>query len=214
MATDKKNGFFISLEGSDGSGKTTQLQLLKKHFENRMDVVFTREPGGTRIGEIIRDLILDPQNIDMTPRAEAFLYAASRAQHVDEFIVPNLEAGRTVITDRYVDSSIAYQGYGHQLGVLVEKINEKAVAGLMPDLTIFLNLDPRVGRQRALDNRTPDRLELFKDSFHKRVYDGYLSIIENNKNRILVIDASDTIDNVHKAIVDAIEDLISTRGRS
>ena len=144
-----KRGIFISIEGSDGSGKSTQLSYIKEYFKyHNLDAVFTREPGGTAIGEKIRNIILDNENSEMFPLTEAMLYAAARAQHVRELIVPTLERGRHVVCDRFVDSSIAYQGYGRELGDCVGVINGFAVGGRMPDFTFFLDLDQAVGRGR------------------------------------------------------------------
>ena len=185
---------FISVEGGDGSGKSTQLENIKKYLESKgIDYVFTREPGGTEIGEKIRSVILDPENKEMTDLAEALLYAASRAQHVEEKIIPALESGKFVLCDRFVDSSIAYQGYGRMLGDVVWEINAPAVKAHMPDITFFLNISPDTAMSR-ISQRGHDRLEQEAINFHERVYEGYLALIEEDKksgrNRIVDIDAN------------------------
>lgn len=176
-------GIFITVEGGDGAGKSTQLANIKSYMEERsISAVFTREPGGTEISEKIRDIILDPENEGMEDLTEALLYAASRAEHVRKVIAPALESGLTVVCDRYVDSSIAYQGYGRGLGDIVEKINEPAIAGYIPDLTIFLDLNPEVAMSR-ISNRGHDRLEIETNEFHERVHQGYLDMIAKEENQ-------------------------------
>ena len=154
-----RRGIFISIEGPDGSGKSTQIKNIKDYFEGKQfEVVFTREPGGTAIGERIRDIILDKNCKEMDYMTEAMLYAAARAQHVSEVIEPALAAGKVVICDRFVDSSIAYQGYGRKLGEAVAVINGYAVKGCMPDLTLLFKLDPSVGKDRIRVDQQ-DRLD-------------------------------------------------------
>ena len=186
-------GIFITVEGGDGAGKSTQLANIKAYMEARhISAIFTREPGGTEISEKIRDIILDPENEGMEALTEALLYAASRAEHVRKIIAPALENGLTVVCDRFVDSSIAYQGYGRGLGEVVEVINEPAVNGYIPDLTIFLDLEPEVAMSR-ISNRGHDRLEIESNDFHERVHAGYLDLIEREAekgiNRIARINA-------------------------
>lgn len=186
-------GIFITVEGGDGAGKSTQLANIKTYMEERgISAIFTREPGGTEIAEKIREIILDPENEGMEPLTEALLYAASRAEHVRKIIAPALEDGLTVVCDRFVDSSIAYQGYGRELGDIVEMINAPAVNGYMPDLTIFLDLEPEVAMGR-ISNRGHDRLEIETNDFHERVHEGYLKMIEKDAeqgvSRIARIDA-------------------------
>ncbi len=195
-----KKGLFISIEGSDGSGKSTQLKYIREYFRDRgLDALFTREPGGTPIGEKIRSIILDKHNGEMFPITEAMLYAAARAQHVRELILPALGEGRHVVCDRFVDSSIAYQGFGRELGQPVRVINDFAVDGCMPDYTFFLDLDPRVGRNRIRSDGF-DRLEQEKLSFHRRVYEGYMDILKEPSGRFISIDASDTEERVRDVI--------------
>jgi dTMP kinase len=193
-------GYFISIEGPDGAGKSTQIKNIIKYFsEKSIDIVFTREPGGTDIGEKIREIILDKENVAMCDMTEALLYAASRAQHVHEKIRPNLDKGRIVLCDRYVDSSIAYQGYGRELGEPVKVINDYAIAGLKPDVTILLLLNPEEGRGR-ISNTEKDRLEIEKADFHQRVYDGYIEISKKESNRFHMVDASKDIESVKNDI--------------
>ena len=203
-----RKGIFITIEGSDGSGKSTQIKNIKKYMENKgIDVIFTREPGGTPIGEKIRALILDTENSEMTSLTEAFLYAAARAQHVDEEIIPALEEGKIVICDRFVDSSIAYQGYGRELGDTVKEINRFAVRDAEPDLTIFFDLPPEKGRERIKkNNMTFDRLEKENLDFHERVYRGYRDIIKNG-DRYEVIDASMSEEEVKNHVLKILDNL-------
>ena len=203
-----KRGYFISFEGMDGSGKSTQIRKLKEYFEDKdYQVILTREPGGTDIGEKIRQLILDPENIRMTALTEAMLYAASRAQHVSEVIRPAVDSGKVVICDRFVDSSIAYQGCGRGLGECVDVINDYAVDGYMPDLTFLLDIVPGASTER-IGNREKDRIELEKQEFHDAVYNGYCELADAFPERIAKIDASGSIDEIQKKITDHIEKLI------
>lgn len=189
-------GYFITFEGGDGSGKSTQIALLRDWLEHAgYDVILTREPGGTRISEKIRELILDPDNQEMADMTEALLYAAARAQLVSQMIKPALAEGKVVICDRFVDSSIAYQAYGRGLGDAVGVINSYAVDGCMPDLTILLRLDPEKGSSRIAD-REHDRIEQAPDAFHRKVYEGYLALEKAYPERIFGIDASGTIDEI------------------
>lgn len=201
-------GYFISFEGIDGSGKSTQITRLKKYFEDKnYRVILTREPGGTDIGEKIRQLILDPQNKSMTPMTEAMLYAASRAQHVEEVIKPAIDDGKVVICDRFVDSSIAYQGYGRKLGESVDVINSYAVNEYMPNLTFLINIEPDLSTER-IGQRNRDRIELEKHEFHKAVYDGYKRLLDRFPDRIIEIDGSQTIERIQEEITRHIEILI------
>ena len=168
-------GYFITIEGSDGSGKSTQLKKIISYLEEKqVDLVVTREPGGTDVAEAIRELILDPAYPQMTAKTEMLLYAAARAQHVEEKVLPALQAGKVVLSDRYVDSSIAYQAYGRGLGDMVAQVNAIATGGLVPDLTVFLDLPPAVGmaRKQQEENHELDRLEQEKLEFHQKVYEG------------------------------------------
>ena len=194
------NGYFISFEGVDGSGKSTQISKLKAYLEsNGYQVVLSREPGGTDIGEQIRSVILDPKNGGMTAVTEALLYAASRAQHVHDVIAPAVEAGKIVICDRFVDSSIAYQQYGRDLGECVRIINGYAIDGCMPDLTFLLKVKPDVGGDR-IGSREKDRIELEDRSFHEAVYRGYESLQEEFAERIVGIDAARSVEEIFAEI--------------
>lgn len=187
-------GLFLSFEGSDASGKSTQIGLLREWLEAQgIHPLVTREPGGTAIGERIRDILLDPGSSEMLPVTEALLYAASRAQHVGQVIRPALEEGRVVITDRFVDSSIAYQGYGRKLGSVAEEINAPAVDGVMPDLTILLVVDPEDMRRRRSTGEE-DRIEAEGLAFQSAVREGFLQIAEREKERFLVIDGRQPVD--------------------
>ena len=201
-------GFFITFEGGDGSGKSTQISILKESLiEKGYDVILTREPGGTEISEKIRELILDPANGEMDDMTEAFLYAAARAQLVRQLIKPALEKGKVVICDRFVDSSIAYQAYGRGLGDAVGVINTYAVDDCMPDLTILLKLDPERGSSR-ISGREHDRIEQASDEFHRKVYEGYLKLEEMYPDRILGVDASGTIQEIAEEISHKVDEIM------
>ena len=202
------NGYFISFEGVDGSGKSTQISKLKEYLEaSGYEVVLSREPGGTDIGEQIRSVILDPNNQGMTAVTEALLYAASRAQHVHDVIAPAVEAGKVVICDRFVDSSIAYQQYGRKLGECVRIINGYAIDGCMPDLTFLLKVMPDVGGTR-IGSREKDRIELEDKSFHEAVYQGYESLQEEFSERIVGIDAARSVDEIFAEIKEYMDRLL------
>lgn len=203
-------GLFISVEGPDGSGKSTQVTNIKEFFESRgRDVVLSREPGGTVIGERIRNIILDKDLKEMDPMTEAMLYAASRAQHVSQVIMPALSEGKVVICDRFVDSSLAYQGCGRGLGEAVAVINSYAVRGCMPDLTFLMKLDPEVGKHRIDENRAEqDRLEQEKLAFHRKVYEGFLELEKEHPDRIVGIDASLAVDRIRDLIYAKLEELL------
>ena len=191
-------GFFLSVEGPDGSGKTTQVDLLEKNLKKfGFSVLRTREPGGCQISEDIRRIILDPQNMEMCDECEALLYAASRAQHVRQVIRPAVERGELVLCDRFVDSSVAYQGGGRQLGVdVIQQINAPAVGDMLPDATLYLAIDHKLALMRRLAASEPDRLELEAVEFHGRVQKAYERLIRENKRRYLTVDASRDIDSI------------------
>ena len=194
-------GIFITFEGPDGSGKTTQIRLLADYCRDLgYEVVLTREPGGTPISEAIRELLLDPAHKEMDGVTEALLYAASRAQHVAEKIRPALEKGCIVLCDRFMDSSIAYQGYARGLGDDVRVINEFAVQGTQPDITFFLDLSAAEGKRRVASARSLDRLEQEDLSFHNAVYEGYLQLKERYASRYVTVDASQSIERIAEEI--------------
>lgn len=193
-------GIFITLEGPDGAGKTTQIQMMKEYLESLgKTVLLTREPGGTGISEKLREILLDKENAEMSDTTEMMIYAAARAQHVAERIRPALERGEVVICDRFVDSSVAYQGYGRGLGDAVQEVNRYATNGLEPDRTFFMDLDPAVGRGR-IGKDVQDRMEREKLYFHYRVYEGYLKIWQANPRRVIRLDASQSIDAIQSEI--------------
>ncbi|MBP3648093.1 MAG: dTMP kinase [Clostridia bacterium] len=199
-------GFFLSVEGPDGSGKTTQVNLLEKSLRQfGFNVLRTREPGGCAISEDIRRIVLDASNMEMCDTCEALLYAASRAQHVHQVIRPAVERGELVLCDRFVDSSVAYQGGGRELGVeTIQQINEPAVAGMLPDATLYLAIDHAVALKRRYAASEPDRLELAADGFHARVQKAYERLVRENKKRFLVVDASQDIESIAKDALDAV----------
>lgn len=201
-------GLFISIEGPDGSGKSTQIENIKQFFcDKGIDIVFTREPGGTAIGERIREIILDKNCSEMDYMTEAMLYAAARSQHVAQVIRPSLEEGKIVICDRFVDSSIAYQGYGRKLGDAVAIINGFAIGKCLPDVTFLMKLDPRIGRRR-IDADKQDRLEREQDDFHIAVFEGYLELEKKYKDRIVGIDAGRSIEEIKVDIYKKLEELL------
>ena len=195
---ERSRGAFLTVEGLDGSGKGTQIERLTDALDRwGFDVTHTREPGGTPIGEKIREILLDRENTGMTDVTEALLYAASRAQHVREKILPEVARGKVVLCDRYLDSSVAYQGGGRQLGIdEVLAINAPAVEGAMPDLTVYLDLDHRESLRRRCAASEPDRLEMEADSFHARVEEGYHKLIARDPDRFVVVDAGKTRDEI------------------
>lgn len=191
---------FITFEGPDGSGKST---IIKKVYERLVndgfDIVLTREPGGTPIAEKIRDIILDNSNVALDARTEALLYAASRRQHLVEKIRPALKEGKIVLCDRFLDSSLAYQGGGRNLGVQnVLNINLFATENTYPDLTLFFDIDPELGLKRVSQDkkRVADRLDNENENFHEKVYSTFKEIVKTNNQRIITIDASKSIEEV------------------
>ena len=189
-------GIFITIEGPDGSGKTTALQQVVPRLQQEMNrkVVATREPGGSPIAEKIRSLILDPSHTDMDSRTEALLYAASRRQHLIEKVLPVLESGDVIFCDRFVDSSIAYQGYARGIGEEgIREINQFATEGLEPDVTLYIDVPADVGIQRIhanLDEREYNRLDQEKLDFHEKVRAGYQQLAKANPERIVVVDGT------------------------
>lgn len=205
-----KKGLFITFEGNDGSGKTTiATRIFETLQKEGYDVIFTREPGGIAIAEQIRKVILNPDNTSMDGRCEALLYAAARRQHLVEKVVPALEAGKIVLCDRFVDSSLAYQGVARGLGIEeVYQINQFAIEGHMPDATIFLKVDSKIGLSRIQSRGNLDRLDAEGESFHTLVAKGYEEVLERYRNRITVIDASLDVDSVFENAYKVIKDLV------
>lgn len=201
-------GLFITFEGLDGCGKTTQIELLKRKLVSKgYNVVLTREPGGTKISERIRDIILDVDSDGMSYVCEMMLYAAARAQLVKEVIKPSLEENAIVLCDRFIDSSYVYQGIARGIGVdVVRKINDIALSGVYPDATIFFDISPEESKKRRLGD--DDRIEREKLEFHKKVYDGYLHIARMFPERIHSIDASASVSEVEDRVIGCIKKLL------
>lgn len=204
-------GLFITFEGGDGSGKTTITRLLAADLEGAgFPVLLTREPGGTELGIEVRRLVMHgPDDVD--PRTEALLYAADRAYHVATMVRPALGENRVVLGDRYIDSSVAYQGAARQLGTEeVRRLSEWATGGLQPDLTLFFDVDADVGLARTGD--APDRLERSGAQFHRAVRDQYLQMLDQFPQRIVLVDASGTIEETYRRVVDALVAHLSQGG--
>ena len=198
-------GIFITLEGGEGSGKTTMINRLSEYLKERnIPYLVTREPGGIDIAEKIRSIILNPEHTAMDARTEALLYAAARRQHLVEKVIPALEEGLIVICDRFVDSSLAYQGYARGIGVEdIRSINLFATEDIIPDVTIYFDVDPEIGLARIAANqeREINRLDLENRLFHDKVREGYLKLVESEPERIKVIDASLSPDEVFCSLI-------------
>ncbi len=199
-------GLFITFEGVEGCGKTTQINLLENWLlKRRRSPLKTLEPGGTPVGERVRSVLLDPELKGMVPISEALLYAASRAQHVNDVIRPGLEAGRVVVCDRYVDSSLAYQAYARGLDFqTVMSVNQWATGGLLPDLTILLRVPAETGLGRTV-GRELDRLEQESLQFHKMVEAGFEDLAVRFAERFVIIDGRDPVDEVHRRVIAAVD---------
>lgn len=196
-------GFFLSMEGPDGCGKTTQANLLEQSLRQLgFDLVRTREPGGCPISEKIRQIILDTENAEMCGTCEALLYAASRAQHVHQVIRPAVEAGKVVLSDRFVDSSVAYQGGGRAMGVdMIRQINEPAVDGMLPDATVYLAIDHTTAMNRRLNASRPDRLEMESGAFHGRVQAAYEELINRDRQRFIVVSGDQPLEEIARQVL-------------
>ncbi|WP_175989789.1 dTMP kinase [Bacillus sp. Marseille-Q1617] len=207
-----KQGRFITVEGSDGAGKSTILkELYDQLVEDGYEVVQTREPGGIAIAEQIREVILNKDNTAMDIRTEALLYAAARRQHLVEIIIPALEKGAIVICDRFIDSSLAYQGNGRGIGMMeVMNINQFAIEDKMPDLTLYFDIDPEEGLKRIAqhDGREVNRLDLESLDFHQKVYEGYQTLVKQYPDRIKVVDASRNKEEVFVSAYDIVKNFI------
>lgn len=203
------NGKLITFEGIDGSGKTTQINLLKEYLiKNDYNIIVLREPGGTKVGEKIRDILLDNRN-KINPITEALLYASSRAELVSEIIIPSLKSGKIVILDRFVDSSIAYQGYARGIGIdTIRAVNNIAILGLKPDLTIFLDIKPEEAIKRVSHRQYRDRLEEENVDFYKKVYTGYMYLIKERPERFTVIDGKQSVSEVQYNIIKELKKII------
>ena len=203
-------GVFITFEGGDGSGKTTQIRLLQKWLSNKgHTVVVTREPGGTDLGNELRDIILHSTGF-IAPRAEALLYAADRSHHIHTLVRPALERGDVVVQDRYFDSSVAYQGAGRVLDATeVRELSLWATERLMPHLTILLDVPADVAKARQLgDERRFDRLEAEAQDFHERVRESYLALAEAEPDRFLVLDGTGSVESIHQAVTTRVSDVV------
>ena len=205
-------GYFITFEGTEGSGKTTVIEKVEQYYKDRgYKVVRTREPGGSKIAEDIRNVILDVNNTNMDAITEAMLYAASRRQHLVEKVIPYLEKGYIVLCDRFIDSSLAYQGHARNLGIdKVYQLNLIATNGLLPDATIYIDVRPEVGLARIkTNNREQNRLDLEKLSFHDKVYEGYHIVSEMFKDRFKVINGEQDRESVLKDTIEVLDEIIN-----
>ncbi len=204
-----RKGRFISIEGPEGAGKTTLISGLAAYLQQQgVPVLTTREPGGIEIAERIRAIILDPSCTAMDPRTEALLYAAARRQHLAEKVVPALRSGIDVICDRYVDSSLAYQGYARGLGIEeIRRVNEFATGGLFPDVTLLLDISPEEGLRRiaASKQREVNRLDQETIEFHRKVREGYLMLLQQEPKRIRRVDASAAFESVLEQAIEEME---------
>ena len=201
----RRDGLFIAFEGGDGAGKSTQVRLLAQGLRARgREVLVTRQPGGTELGAAIRDLVLHGDHV--SPRAEALLFAADKAHHVDQLVRPALDRGEVVVTDRYTDSSVAYQGAGRDLGAAeVHDLQMWAVDDLVPDLTVIVDVAATEGRRRRGD--THDRLESEEDAFHDAIRQHFLSMAAGHPERYLVVDGSEPAERLHGLVLDRLESM-------
>lgn len=207
-----KKGLFITFEGPEGAGKTTVLHMVSEYLKNKgVNCVTTREPGGIEISEKIRGIILDNKNTNMDPRTEALLYAAARRQHLTEKVVPAINEGCIVLCDRFIDSSLAYQGYAREIGIDdIYNINIFAIDENMPNKTLYFDIDPEEGLRRINENkqREVNRLDLEGLDFHRKVREGYKEVLHRYEDRIVEIDASKTLEEVFEEAVRIVEGLL------
>jgi dTMP kinase len=207
--------FFFTLEGPDGSGKSTQARLLAEEVGALgYDVLLTREPGGSSIGDQIRQILFNLENFSMRPKTEFLLFSASRAQHVNEVIKPHLKRGGIVISDRYFHSSLAYQGYGHELDLgELKRITAFATSGLLPDLILLLDLPVEEGLNRRKSEGKWNRLDDYQLEFHQRVRNGYLRMVEEDPDRWHIVDASQPVERIQKEIQNVVLGRLSSDQR-
>lgn len=201
-----EKGLFITFEGADGCGKTTQLQLLKKYFEdNGYEVVVTREPGGKGLGEKFREILLNYDG-DVSDRCEAFLFLADRAQNIDTIVKPAVLSGKIVLCDRHIDSSVAYQGYGRGLDIdRIKNLNSIATGGMLPDLTFVFDIDIETSMKRV--GKDKDRMESAGNEFFNRVRNGYLELAKQEPERIRVIEARGSVNKIQQDVINIIKSL-------
>ena len=208
------NNLFITFEGGDGSGKSTQVNLLKEYLDNlNFETIKTREPGGTPSAEILRDLLTTGEVEKWTPMSEALLMWASRYEHLIQVIEPALNSGKNVICDRFYDSTYAYQGIAHNLGIdEMEKLKKIIIGNIEPDVTFVLDIDPKVGLKRSLDRSNQEnRFESYNIDFHNKIRSAFLEIAKKNKNRCVVVDASLNEQEINNLIITVIDNLITDK---
>jgi dTMP kinase len=200
-------GLFITFEGIEGCGKSTQAKLLREYLEKKGYSVFlTREPGGPKISEEIRDILLSTKNEEMLPETEVLLYMASRSQHTGEWIIPALEKGKMVISDRYYDSTLAYQGAARKIDIkLIDTITKFATFEIEPDITFLVDLPAEIGLSR-ISKKDADRLEMESIEFHKKVRVGFIEIAKREKKRYIIVDGTKSVEKIHKEIIRIMED--------
>lgn len=206
-----KKGLLISFEGTDGCGKSTQIRLLSEYLKSKgMDVIVSREPGGCKVGEKIRNILLNTENAEISPMCELFLYEAARAQHMTQIIEPALNEGKTVILDRFIDSTFAYQGYGRELGEdCVDIFNKYAINGRYPDITLMLTLNAKDAFKRKGGNDKKDRMEMAGDDFFKRVDTGLKRALEKYSDRIVKVNVEGTCEETHNKICNLIDKVLN-----
>ncbi len=202
-------GLFITFEGIEGCGKSTQAKLLSEYLEKKgYNVFLTREPGGPKISEEIRNLLLSTKNKEMLPETEVLLYMASRSQHTGEWIIPALEKGQIVISDRYYDSTLAYQGAARKIDIkLIDTITKFATFELKPDITFLVDLPAEIGLSR-ISKQDADRLEMESIEFHKKVRVGFIEIAKREKKRYIIVDGTESVEKIHSKIVKIMEDIL------
>lgn len=209
-------GLFITFEGNDGSGKSSVIEAIKLELEKRgYDIVYSREPGGSKIAEKIREVILDKDNMGMDDKTESLLYAASRREHIMKTILPALNDGKIILCDRFLDSSLAYQGYARGIGIdNVYEMNEYATDGLLPDLTLLVCVRPEIGLNRIKNNNRGelDRLELEKMEFHQKVYEGYLEVQKRFPDRVVIINGEATREEVREEALKVVLEFLNKIG--
>jgi dTMP kinase len=200
-------GLFITFEGIEGCGKSTQAKLLKEYLEEKgWSVFLTREPGGPKISEAIRKLLLSTENKEMLPETEVLLYMASRSQHTGEWIIPALQKGKMVISDRYYDSTLAYQGAARRIDIkLIDTITKFATFGIKPDITFLVDLPAEIGLSR-ISKQDADRLEMESIEFHKKVRKGFIEIAKREKKRYIIVDGTKSVEEIHNEIMKIMED--------